>query len=255
MLALLTGALPHTARGQTRRPLVTEDVDTLEDGHLEVQLAVELVQDFASPTRPFSGSLLRAPVVGLNFGVGNRAELQLRAPLRQRFAPDGFDVRSATGDVTLATKLRLFGGRGLWPGVGFRALVKLPNISESTGIATDETDVTLELLGGIDIGGASLAASLGLAILGDPRTLASQNDKLTYGVGVLLPLGLFDIAGDLHGAAFGDDGASDVWSALLGGASSVGPLRFDAAVGVLSQGSQQTTQIRAGVSFEFGLLP
>lgn len=253
-LALVLFAIPARGKTQTLRPLITEDAATLPDRALEMSFAVEWLRSFQSPTQAVRGPLLRLPILGINYGVGDRVELQLRAPLRQRFSPDdGMEgVRAATGDATIATKFRLFGG-GIVPALATRALIKLPNISESSGIGTDETDVTLELLASVDLAGVRVVASVGVAILGDTEVPSSQNDKLTYGFGALIPLGLFELAADVHGLRFGDAGAADEWSALAGLASRVGPVRFDASAGVLSQSGHRSLQLAAGATLEFHL--
>jgi len=91
-IALFLGLGEH-GPAQTRRPLVTEEVETRADGTLEVQLAAEVRDDFHSPASSLRGRLVRAPVVGVNLGLGDRAELQLRAPLRQFFGPRAAEPR------------------------------------------------------------------------------------------------------------------------------------------------------------------
>jgi hypothetical protein len=252
LLLHVPGAAPP-ASAETKRPLVTEDVDTLDDGEVEIQVALEGVREFRSPTGALTGPLLRAPILGVNLGMGGRTEIQVRAPLRQRFDPDQDRARSASGDLTLATKVRLFGGRGIWPGLGLRALVKLPNVSEETGIGTDETDLTLELLAGIDLAGAAVALSAGYAILGDPTRAASQNDKLVLGGGFILPVGLLELAADLHGVRWGDRTAPDEWTGLAGLAGRIGPLRLDVAAGVASREAERSLLFTAGAGTSFHL--
>jgi hypothetical protein len=239
-------ALAATTSAETLRPLVTEDVNTLADSELEVQLAVEVLSDFASPVQPLDGSLVRAPVLGVNFGLGGRTEIQTRLPLRQFFHPTEAPSRSATGDLTIATKVRIFGGSGVVPGLGARMVVKLPNLNETSAIGTDETDVTVELLTGIAIAGASIQANLGYAILGDPAVTASQNDKVVLGAGFFLPVGRFDLGADLHGIRWGDSTRDDEWTALAGAATPVGSFRIDAGAGVASRGGDHSFYFTAG---------
>ena len=190
-------------------------------------------------------------ILGVNFGIGSRAELQLRVPLRQRFDPDDGDVRSATGDLAIATKFHFYG----WStgGLGARLVVKLPNISESTGIATDETDVHLEVLGDFRLGPIQLLTNAGIAILGDPALPSSQNDKFIFGAALLLPLGEFELGVDFHGLVAGDGGAPDNWSALGGLSWHTGPVTLDGAAGLYAQDSEDSFLATVGISTTFGI--
>ena len=246
--------LAASAHAETLRPLVTEDVETLGDDQLEVQMAIEAVSDYRSPTRDENGPLLRLPVVAINYGLGDRAEVQLRAPLFVSFSPQDRQTSHGTGDLTVATKVRFFGGRGVRPGLGARCLVKLPNLPETTGIGSDETDVTLELLTGLELGGTAVAANVGLAILGNPQANSSQIDKLVLGAGAILPLGLIDVAGDLHAlVGNGDDAIPDEWSALVGGAHDLGSCRLDAGLGIVSRAGERSFAFSVGATLYFDL--
>jgi hypothetical protein len=249
----LCSCLAASAGAETLRPLVTEDVETLEDGMLEAQIAVEAVTDFQSPFTDAHGPLLRFPVLAVNYGLGDRAEVQVRAPLYVSFSPDDLPSQHGSGDLTVATKVRFFGGRG-WPGLGARCLIKLPNLPETTGIGSDETDVTLELLTGLELGGTAVAANVGLAILGNPLAHSAQVDKLVLGAGAVLPLGLLDVAGDLHAVlGGGDEAIPDEWSALVGGARDIGDCRLDAGLGIVSRAEERSFALTFGATLLFDL--
>ena len=56
------------ADAQTRRPLVTEDVQTLDDGELELQLAADVLTDFGASRMPSLDAL--AQLVGMPGKMG-----------------------------------------------------------------------------------------------------------------------------------------------------------------------------------------
>jgi hypothetical protein len=252
LVALCLAAVAAMVRGETLRPLVTEDLSTLGDRELEIQLAVDVATDWPSPVAPVEGRLVRAPVLGLNFGLGERTELQLRLPLRQWYSPRGLDTSSATGDPTIATKVRFFGGRGVLPGLGGRVQVTLPMVDAGTLIATHETDVRLELLAGLDLGGALVAINAGYALLGDPDAAGRQDRKVVLGAGLFLPLGLLDVGADLHGQLWGE-GRPDEWTAIAGVARQVGPLRLDAGAGMGSRDARRSFRFTAGAGWVLSL--
>jgi len=245
-VTLVASARPGAT--QTRRPLVTEDVEVLEDGQTELQVAFDLEQDFVSPSDATQGLLVRVPVVGVNHGVGDRAELQLRLPAVQYFAPGGYDSSTSVGDITLATKLRLAGGGGIWPGLGARVQVELPTSSADHGVGTGGINVRLELLLGIDLAGASIATNLGLGVLADPERSSGRANALLYGLGFLLPIHRFEIGADLNGRA---KDSGDRWSALGAIATHFGSVRVDAAGGLSSTAGERSLLFTAGATFQF----
>lgn len=102
--------------------------------------------------------------------------LDARWEVLQDQHPDGTRVRGP-GDVELGVLARLPGPlSGAHGGVAAGFRVKLPDAADEEGLGTDETDVTLLLLGQGAWGRIRGSGGAGLAILGSPLHYAAQDD-------------------------------------------------------------------------------
>jgi hypothetical protein len=224
-------AIASPARAQ-QRPLTVEDPETIGAGRMLAEVGFGREPSAEFPLYGLEGDLLRVPEVGLSFGLGSVAELQLDsgfnrltdtrrspAPLTPVLDFTG-DTTSAVDDVVVATKIRIVSEQAGRPGIGVRFATKLPNASNETGLGTDMTDFAMTALVGKTTGSVRVVGNVGFAILGDPTQLAVQHDPLLYGVsiaGALAPG--FEVVGELAGRwlAQGDEPAAEDHAALRAG--------------------------------------
>ena len=106
--------------------------------------------------------------------------------------PDGATL-SGPGDIKIGTSLRVMGSsqRSLW--LDWSA--KMPNAQDTSGLGTDETDVTVGAYGRWSHENVGLVAGGELQILGDPLQYANQDDALLLGAALDTALDLFSIRG------------------------------------------------------------
>ncbi len=193
LLLCLAAALPAAARegraaDETPLPLATESAQTIPRGAAVLETYAEFLDTHAVPFVSPEGSLLRAPVVSLRYGASDNVELQIEGAAqvwgfvdKNELDGKGEDEHEV-GDFTLWTKWLALKEKKKRPAVGLRWGVKLPNVSDESGLGTDETDVYGSVIVSRALGGKSrLDANLGLAILGDPTEVRAQNDVFTYG--------------------------------------------------------------------------
>jgi hypothetical protein len=190
------------------RPLITEEVDTLPPGDIELELGFEYLDD---PQIPFSGQeisreFIKLPALGLNIGLGEIVEVQADFEAIYLDQP-GIDKEYAHGDLRLWTKIKAAGEGDLWPALGMRFGTKLPNAGDEDGRGTDETDFFISMLLSKHFGNIYTHLNLGLGILGDPNQRNSQDDVMTYGLGIEIPLEAMSLrlVAEVNGQAFSNE--------------------------------------------------
>ena len=206
----LAVAVPAAAQ---QRPLVTEDPETIGAGLILFEGGFDVQRDVFYPVSGLEGNLLRAPVLGLSFGVSSIAELQIDGGLYNRLSVKSrqlaplSSVLDFTGDKTsdvedlvVATKIRLLSETPGRPALGVRFATKLPNASNENGLGLDTTDFYATMLIGKTVQSIRMVGNAGLGILGDPTRGDRQGDVLQYGVSVARAVrqGL-EIVGEING--------------------------------------------------------
>ena len=206
----LAAAWPAAAQ---QRPLVTEDPETIGSGLILFEGGFDVQKDLFFPVSGLEGNLLRAPTLGLSFGLSSIAELQLdgglynRLSVTDRHAAPLSSMLDFTGDSTsdfedivVATKIRLLSETPGRPAVGVRFATKLPNASNENGIGLDTTDFYASFLLGKTVQSVRLVGNAGLGILGDPTRGDRQGDVLQYGFSVARAVRQgFEIVGEING--------------------------------------------------------
>jgi hypothetical protein len=194
LLSLALFSLPATAHAQ-QRPLVTEDPETIGAGLILLEGGFDYQRSVESPVSGLEGHLLRLPTLGVSFGLGPSAELQIDgglysrlsitsrepAPLSSELDFTG-DQTTDVEDITIATKVRLLAEGPGRPAIGVRLATRLPNASNESGLGLDTTDFYASALVGKTVRSVRVVGNAGLAILGEPLRGDSQNDVLTYGM-------------------------------------------------------------------------
>ena len=253
------------ASAQTR-PLITESVDTVRDGYLRFDLGFEFIQDATYRLSGLEGDLSRLGVFSARPGMGERAEIQIFGTVQEflnverRVDAPNSDVvdfagssTSDFGDLFLATKFRLVEETDGLPGIGFRFGAKLPNSSNESGLGTDETDFFAALLFKRSFKSLQLISTLGIAVLGDPVSPASQDDLLTYGFALVVPFNpRTELVADLYGrAGAGGIGTEEQARLRLGGRIGAAGVHWDLGFLVGLRDTDPCTGIIFGVSRDF----
>lgn len=257
--------LMSTSIKAQQRPLVTEDPETIGAGRVLVEAGLDYNRDVLFPVSGLTGNLMKFPLVGISFGVGSIAEIQIdgglwnslsitnraQAPLSSLVTVTG-NKTSSVEDIVVGAKIRIAGEGVARPSIGVRFSTKLPNASNESGIGLDTIDFFSSLLLGKTIQSVRVVGNIGLGILSDPTQGNRQNDVLTYGVSFARALtDATEIVGEINGRASTREGTPPPGTesrAVLrfGGRYTRGMLRVDA--GLLLG----LTSIDSGVGFTTG---
>jgi opacity protein-like surface antigen len=248
-LTLAACLLSAAAAAAQQRPLVTEDPETIGAGLVLLEGGFDYGRDLFLPASGLKGNLLRAPTLGVSFGISSIAELQIDGGFYNRFsvserrlAPLSSQV-TFTGtsthdveDIVLATKIRVLAETASHPAIGLRFATKLPNAGNESGLGLDTTDFHAQVLVGKTVQSIRFVGNVGLGILGDPTRGDNQNDVLDYGLSVARAIreGL-EVVGELNGRANTRGGTPPVGTESratlrVGGRLTRGTVRLDAGV-------------------------
>ena len=262
LLLLLLQSVPIFAQ---QRPLVTERAETLEQGHILLDVGAEFLQDAVFPFSGLEGDLTRAGVLGVRIGAADNVEIQflgivqnilnvenrIPAPNTARLEFSG-NSTSDVGDFTLATKVRLKEKEPGWPTLAFRFGLQLPNASNEKGLGNDETNVFGSVLVQKRFGRLQILTDLGLAILGNPVVPGSQDDLFTYGLALIYSVHpqvslLVDVAGR---AGPGDIGTEEQSTLRLGAQIQALGLNWDVAAFIGLRDTDPSSGVVLGISKE-----
>lgn len=270
LLAAFALVLATTPAFAQQRPLVTEDPEPVGEGRVLVESGVDALKGIRYPVSGLEGNLLRLPTVGLSFGLGKSAELQIdggfydRLSITKQFAAPLASLLTLTGtqthdvsDVVVATKVKVVGETESRPALAFRFATKLPNASNEAGLGLDTTDFFTSLLVAKNIQSLRLVGNVGFAILGDPTDGNRQNDVLTYGVSFARAMtAKTEVVGEVNGrqntrSAGAYPGTESRSTLRLGARFTAGSLRFDGGllVGLTSDGPKAGAT--AGLTYVF----
>lgn len=226
--ALLFVLWPASFAAQ-QRPLLTQDVDLIQPGHILFEFGIDFLQNDRFPLSGLRGDLTSVGVIGINIGLGETAEFQLSGTTYNFLAVSGTspsfvtphlsaDGRSTSGfgDFTLATKLRILPEGKHRPSLGFRFGFQMPNSNQSRGIGLNSTNVFGTLLVGKHFGKLNTFSNVGIGILTAPTILFTQNDVLIYGVAGTYPLFKHvTLAGEINGRKSTRGGAAPLGTESL----------------------------------------
>lgn len=249
--AALAAFLIATPAAAQQRPLVTEDPEVIGAGLILLEGGFDYGRDVLFPASGLQGNLLRAPTLGVSFGVSSIAEIQLDgglynrltvthrgvgpAPLAGQINFTG-DSTHAVEDIVFATKIRIVAEKAGHPAIGLRFATKLPNASNESGLGLDTTDFHAQVLVGKTVQSIRFVGNFGLGILGDPTRGDNQNDVLDYGFSVARAVreGL-EVVGELNGRANTRSGTPPAGTesrsvVRIGGRLTRGTVRIDAGI-------------------------
>lgn len=267
-VGLCAGVLMSTSVQAQQRPLVTEDPEPIGAGRVLLEVGLDYNRDVLFPVSGLTGNLRKLPLIGISFGVGSIAEIQIdgglwnslsitnraQAPLSSLVTATG-DKTSSVEDIVVGAKVRIAGEGVARPSIGARFATRLPNASNESGIGLDTIDFFSSLLLGKTIQSVRVVGNIGLGILSDPTQGNRQNDVLTYGVSFARALtDATEIVGEINGRISTREGTpppgTESRSVLrFGGRYTRGMLRVDAG---LLLGLTSLSNISNGVGFTTG---
>lgn len=267
-VGLCVGVLMSTNVQAQQRPLVTEDPEPVGAGRVLLEVGLDYNRDVLFPVSGLTGDLTKLPLIGISFGVGSIAEIQIdgglrnslsitnrtQAPLSSLVTATG-DKTSSVEDIVIGAKVRIAGEGMARPSIGARFATRLPNASNESGIGLDTIDFFSSLLLGKTIQSVRVVGNIGLGILSDPTQANRQNDVLTYGVSFARALtDTTEIVGEINGRVSTREGipppGTESRSVLrFGGRYTRGMLRVDAG---LLLGLTSMSNISNGVGFTTG---
>lgn len=264
-------ALPSTTLAQ-QRPLVTEDPETIGAGRMLLEAGFDYGDGILFPASGLEGDLLRLPLIGLSFGLGSNAELQIdgglfnRLTIKERhpaalasMVTETGDTASDVEDVVVATKIRIVSEGASRPSFGVRFATKLPNAGNESGLGLDTTDFMATVLVAKTIQSVRLVGNTGLGILGDPTRGDRQNDVLMYGVSLARAISqAAELVGEINGrldVREGDPppGTESRGTIRLGARYTIGSWRADGAVLFGLTDQDPTIGVAAGFTYVFSL--
>ena len=273
-LAVLLPVLCAAPAAGQQRPLLTEDPESIGSGMMLLEGGFEYTWEQPYPVSGLRGHRLRAPMLGVSFGVSSIAEVQIdgisyqrlsvlergRGPLSALVNVTG-DAAQDMEDLVVGTKVRLIPETDVSPSFALRFATRLPNAGNESGLGVDSMAFFNTLLVGKSIGPARILANVGLGILSDPLRGDRQNDVVMYGVSVARALNPFtEVVAEVNGHANTRRGTpppgTDTSGHLRAGVRyRLGPLRIDGAVisGLTSRDGK--FGVTAGLTWIFPGLP
>ena len=180
VLVVLWGDMSTRLLAQ-QRPLLTEDPEAIGEGRSLLEIGMSHVWDQPYSVSGLEGNRFSAPLLGLSFGMGRNAEVQIDrisydrlsitdridAPLSNLVDVPG-NVTSGFDDVIVGTKVRVVAEGARMPALALRFATRLPNASNETGLGLDTMDFFQSLLVGKTMQSVRVVGNVGLAILSDP---------------------------------------------------------------------------------------
>jgi hypothetical protein len=222
---------PAVATAASLLPLVTQEVQTLPNDTAEATFGVAYSGDgrfpgFIDPGTLRHQTVVHAPQLGFNLGVGNWAEFQASYELiylDEETSSGQTNTQYGGGDARVFTKLHFTNETARLPGVGLWFGTKLPNATRSSLLGTDDTDFGADAVLSKDFGPVAAHANLGILLLGNSGplignsfTAGGQDDLVNYNLAVVskplsaigagtLPLRLMAEFTGATGSRFGND--------------------------------------------------
>ncbi len=215
LMAVFIGLAAVVGASAQQRPLLTEDVDIVETGHIRLQAGADFFQDQRFGLSGLRGDLTRPAVIGVHFGLNSNVSFSVEGSLRnflsisQRgpsaiplsVAP-GAASTSDAGDFTLSTKIKFRKETERAPSLGFKLSVQLPNSNQARGIGLNTTNVIGTVLVGKKFlkGRLNTFGNIGLGILSSTVEPGAQQDVLVYGFAGIYEINKrFDVLGEVNG--------------------------------------------------------
>lgn len=249
---LLTFFLGILAAGQ-QRPLLTEDVDIIPEGAIELGAGVDFLQNAKFPLSGLRGDQTRVGDIRFRVGFAPNVEFQVEGVLQNFLAINSAspspipltvvgNSASDSGDFILSTKIKLRNETKLLPSVGFKFGFEMPNSNQARGIGTNQINIFGKVLLQKKFGSRrnnvakfNLLGNLGMGIMTAPLVDFTQNDVLLYGLaGIYRVTDRINVVSEVNGRVNTRKGAAPLGTEStgqfrIGTQIKASGLRFDTA--------------------------
>lgn len=271
LTALVILLATAASAGAQQRPLVTEDPETIGSGLVLIEAGFDQQRGIFFPASGLTGNLLRAPTLGISFGVSSIAEIQIDGGLYNRLTVTDRDAgplasrmdfsgnrTSDVEDLVIGTKIRLLSETAGRPAIGVRFATKLPNAGTESGLGLGTTDFLASLLIGKTVQSIRVVGNAGVGVLGNPVEGDRHADVLTYGVSLARAVrqGL-EVVGEANGRMSFDDsadtpvGAENRGAIRVGGRFTKGTVRVDGGIILGMTSRDPSVGFTAGLTWVF----
>ncbi len=204
-----------------QRPLITDDIDIVPAGALEISAGVDFLQNVRFPLSGLRGDLTRLGDIRIRQGFASNVEIQIEGTLQNYLAinsnigPSAIPLNVSGNstndfdDITVSAKIKLLSETKNLPAVGMKFGYQLPNSDQAKGIGTNQINIFSKLIvqkkfgkraGRIPL--ANIYGNIGLGIMNAPLANFTQNDMLLYGLaGIFRVNDRINIATEINGRA------------------------------------------------------
>lgn len=197
---ILFAALAAAGHAQ-QRPLITDDIDIVPAGSVELSVGVDFLQNVKFPVSGLRGDLTRIGNIRIRQGFASNVEIQIEGTLqnflavKSRFAPSSvpldFSGNSSNDydDLTVTAKIKLLNETESFPTIGIKFGFQLPNTDQAKGIGTNQINIFSKVIVQKRFGKkagrdplANVYGNFGVGIMNAPLTSFAQNDIFLYGL-------------------------------------------------------------------------
>lgn len=258
-----------------QRPLLTDDVDIIPTGAVEIGVGIDFLQNAKFPLSGLKGDLTRVGDIRIRSGFAANVEFQLEGTLQNFLSVDSRTTPSPIpleqignstndfDDFTLSAKIKLRNETESMPAIGFKFGFQMPNTNQAKGIGTNQINIFSKIILQKTYGArpgkqpaAKIFGNIGLGIMNAPVNNFTQNDVLLYGLaGVFRVTDNVNLVTEVNGRANTRSGPAPLGTEStgqfrVGTQIRASGLRFDsAAIFGLTRNSPDTG-IVFGVTYE-----
>lgn len=184
-----------------QRPLLTDDIDIVPQGAIEIGVGVDFLQNMKFPLSGLKGDLTRVGDIRIRQGFASNVELQIEGTVQNFLAinsqttpppiPLNISGNSTNDfdDFTISAKVKLFSETKNLPAIGMKFGYQMPNTDQARGIGTNQINIFSKIIVQKKFGkragraaNANLYGNIGLGIMNAPLNTFTQNDVLLYGL-------------------------------------------------------------------------
>jgi hypothetical protein len=257
-----------------QRPLLTDDVDIVPAGTVNISAGVDFLQKAKFPLSGIEGDQTRVGDIRIRQGFAPNVEIQIEGTIQNFVAinsqtPSAIPL-SVTGNSTndfddfiVSAKIKLLSETKNRPAIGMKFGYQMPNTDQAKGIGTNQINIFSKILVQKKFGKrqgklplANIYGNIGLGIMTAPIERFTQNDVLLYGLaGIFRLTNHINLVSEVNGRANTRSGAAplgteSVSQFRVGAQIKASGVQFDtAAIFGLTKNSPRTG-ITFGVTYQ-----